>query len=149
MHRNDCKHPSALCTLRYQTPDRNVEETVWNSRDQAVPDTIKLGKLELKHSDAHRDEFKPYHVPRPGTRMWVNPLLDKAEAAAAEHYATHQHDEGFAAEYGETEREALAKLTAKFAEEFGKEMKGEPVLALVTSAHAARITAALVKRGAR
>lgn len=135
--------------MRYQTPDRNVEETVWNSRDQAVPDKITVGRLELHHADAHRDEFKPFHVPRPGTRMWIDPLLDKAEAAAAEFYAEHQHDEGFAAEFGETERAALAKLTAQFLEKSKETLKPGPVLVVVTATHAARIEAALAKKGAR
>ncbi len=150
MNRPDCKHPSAFCTLRYQTKDRNVEEVVWNSRDMAVPDEIKVGKLDLAHADAHRDEFKPFNVPRIGSRMWIDPVMDKAEALADEYFAEHQHDEGFEKEFGDNPREAMAKIVAqqlKALEETA--VKRGPVLVVVTADHAARIEARLQKRGAR
>ncbi len=150
MNRPDCKFPSAFCTMRYQTKDRNVEETVWNSRDMAVPDELPMGKLTLAHADAHRDEFKPFHVPRVGSRMWIDPVMDKAEAAGEAYFAEHQHDEGFEKEYGDNPREQLAKIVAlqlKALEETA--VKRGPVLVVVTAEAAARIEARLQKRGVR
>lgn len=150
MNRPDCKHPSAFCTMRYQTKDRNVEETVWNSRDMVVPDEITVGKLVLAHADAHRDEFKPFLVPRIGSRMWCDPVLDRAEVAAEIYFAEHQHDEGFEKEWGDNPREVMEKIVAAEIKKMEETIaKRGPVLVIVTADHAARITARLQKRGAR
>ena len=150
MNRPDCKHPSAFCTMRYQTPDRNVEETVWNSRDMAVPDEVTVGKLKLAHVDAHRDEFKPFHVPRVGSRMWIDPVMDKAEAAAAEYFAEHQHDDDFAKEFGDNERDALAKIVALELKKLeDTAVKRGPVLVVVTADLATKVEAKLKKKGVR
>lgn len=150
MNRPDCRAASPWCTMRYQTKDRNVEEVVWNSRDMEVPEEITVGRLTLAHADAHRDEFKPFLVPRVGSRMWIDPVLDRAEAAADEWFAEHQHDEGFAKEFGDNAREALAKIVARELKRLEETaVKRGPVLVVVTAEAAARIEARLQKRGAR
>lgn len=150
MNRPDCQHPSAFCLMMFRTPDRAIEEAVWNSRDMAVPDKIPHGKFELDHVDAHRDEFRPFHVPRVGSRIFIDPVLDKAEANAEAFYAEHQHDKGFAEEFGHGPREAIAKIVTIQVKKLEADgVKPAPVLVTVTADLAAKIQARLEKRGAR
>lgn len=149
MNRPDCKHPSAFCLMQFQTPDRSVEETVWNSRDMLVPQKIVRGKTELLHVDAHRDDFKPYHVPRVGTRIFIDPVLDKAEASAEAFYAEHHTDADFAKKFGEDRRDAIAKIVDVQLKTLADDgAKAGAVLVVVTPEIAARIQARLQKRGA-
>lgn len=148
MNRKETTHPSAFCLMTFRTLNRNVEEVVWNSRDMAVPDKIPHGKIELDHVDPHRDEFKPFHVPRVGTRMFIDPVLDKAEAWSAEFYAEHEHDEDFGKQFTGERHEILAKLVA---EQLGRMqetgIKRGPVLVVVTADLVAKVQARLAKRG--
>ena len=150
MNRGDCHHPSAFCLLTFRTPGRDVEEVIWNSRDQAVPASISHGEITLHHVDAHRDEFRPYHVPTVGRRIFIDPVLDRAEAAAEAFFAEHQHDKGFANEWGHNQRDAIAKLIAHELQKLKAEgVEPAAVLVTVTADMAAKIQARLEKRGAR
>lgn len=150
MNRGDCRYPSAFCVMTFRTKDRNVEEVIWNSRDQAVPPKIPHGQVELEHVDPHRDEFRPFHVPRVGSRIFIDPVLDKAEAAAEAFFAEHQHDKGFAEEFGYNPREALAQLVERQLQKLEETgVKPAAVLVTVTAEMAAKIQARLEKRGIR
>lgn len=149
MNRPDCKHPSAFCLMTFRTKDRVIEETVWNSRDMVVPDKIPHGKYQLDHVDSHRDEFKPFLVPRVGSRIFISPVLDKVEAAAEATFAERQHDEEFKKEFGDNPRETIAKLVELGLKNLEEGVKPVPVLATVTVEMAAKIRERLEKRGIR
>jgi len=65
--------------MKYRSDDGTEEEIIWNSRDGVTPFVISLksGK-SATHVDWHSDKFEPDHLPKPGERIFVDLVADKA-----------------------------------------------------------------------
>jgi hypothetical protein len=71
-------HREAFCLMWYQDTDGN-RERIWNSRDGVTPFSIRSRQgLDATHVDWDRDEWRPFHIPEVGDRIFVDLTVERA-----------------------------------------------------------------------
>lgn len=78
LHEGKYLHGEAFCLMLYANEDRTVTETLWNSRDGVTPFILhSVDGVEMSHVDWQKDYREPGHIPKVGTRMFVDLTKEK------------------------------------------------------------------------
>jgi len=108
------RHPEAFMLLRYESPNKQVIEHVWNSRDGVTPFGIfaRDGKTLLYCINLMAWVYQPEYRPQPGDRIFVSHTAETVWQVSERNVLRHW--DSYYPPHGQTQGQMIAEIAKSF-----------------------------------
>lgn len=106
------KQPEGFCLMKYRAEDGSCEEIIWNSRDGVTPFIVasRDGK-PMQHVDWEGDRYAPHHIPKVGSRVFVDATMESCIEGRRAFAERHWNDPKYPmSERWESKAQAIGEL---------------------------------------
>ena len=132
LHDGKYLHGEAFMLMNYESTDGKVKEVLWNSRDGVTPFILhSVDGVEMAHTDWDHDKRERGHIPKVGTRMFVDLTKEKMLEYKRTLVERAWDDEKYPLKEYE-EMDVLGKAGAAYKLAYSEWQDGQPDVVVVT-----------------